>query len=96
MVSPGRTSPKPLGFSMRNVDIFLYTLADGSASASVRTRTATSVDEPPLVSHIFAPLSTHSSPSRTALLVMADTSDPQPGSLIENAPRTSPVAMRGR
>ena len=27
---------------------------------------------------------------------IAATSLPQPGSLIENAPRTSPVAMRGR
>ena len=27
---------------------------------------------------------------------MAATSEPQPGSLIEKAPRTSPVAIRGR
>ncbi len=60
------------------------------------TSTATSVDEPPFVSHIFWPFSTYSSPSRTALLVIAETSEPQPGSDIENAPRTSPVAIRGR
>ncbi|CAB4735476.1 unannotated protein [freshwater metagenome] len=66
------------------------------APSSVRTRTATSVDEPPFVSHIFWPVSDQPSPSRTALEVMAETSEPQPGSLIENAPRTSPVAIRGR
>ena len=53
---------------------------------------------PPLVSHIFWPLIVQSapSPSRTALVLIAATSEPQPGSLIENAPRTSPVAIRGR
>ena len=60
------------------------------------TSTATRFDDPPLVSHIFWPVSTHSSPSRTALLRIAATSEPMPGSLIENAPRTSPVAIRGR
>ena len=50
----------------------------------------------PLVSHIFWPLITQSSPSLTALVLIAATSDPSPGSDIENAPRTSPVAILGR
>ena len=49
----------------------------------------------PLVSHIFWPSSTYSSPSRTARLLMAATSEPQPGSLIENPPRSSPAAISG-
>ena len=36
----------------------LYTLLSSPAALSVRTNTATSVDEPPLVSHIFCPVST--------------------------------------
>ena len=49
----------------------------------------------PLVSHIFWPSTRKSSPSRTAFVRIAETSEPQPGSDIENAPRTSPVAIRG-
>ncbi len=62
----------------------------------MRTSTAVRVEEPPLVSHIFWPVSTNSSPSRTALERIAATSLPQCGSDIENEPRTSPVAIRGR
>jgi hypothetical protein len=51
---------------------------------------------PPLVSHIFWPFSTKSSPSRAARVRMAATSEPRPGSDMEKAPRTSPVAIRGR
>ena len=35
------------------------------------------------------------SPSRTAFDLIAETSEPHSGSDIENAPRTSPVAIRG-
>ena len=50
-----------------------------------------------MVSHIFWPSTVHvPSSSRTALVLMPETSEPQPGSLIEKAPRTSPVAIRGR
>ena len=49
----------------------------------------------PFVSHIFCPVRTKSSPSASAREVIAATSDPQPGSDIENAPRTSPVAISG-
>ena len=61
-----------------------------------------------MVSHIFWPVISYSvaclsrrgsaEPVETtvALVVIALTSEPQPGSLIENAPRTSPVAIRGR
>ena len=75
--------------------MFLYT---ESAPVSVRTRTATRLLDPPLVSHIFCPLMVQPSPcsSLTALVLIADTSDPRAGSLIEKAPRTSPVAIRGR
>src|SRR5665811_848475 len=93
-VRPGSTSPKPGSLSIRNVVMFLYT---ESAPVSVFTSTATRFEDPPLVSHIFWPLIVHSpSPVATAFEVIAATSDPQPGSDIENAPRTSPVAMRGR
>ena len=39
---------------------------------------------------------TYSSPSRFALVLIAATSEPRSGSDIENEPRTSPVAIRGR
>lgn len=48
------------------------------------------------MSHIFWPSSTKWSPSRTAFDLMAATSEPHSGSDMENAPRTSPVAIRGR
>src|SRR4029078_4692569 len=61
------------------------------------TSTATRLEDPPLVSHIFCPLTVHSpSPLETALDLIAATSERQPGSDIEKAPRTSPVAIRGR
>ena len=62
------------------------------------TSTATSVLEPPLVSHIFWPLRVQvfSSSASTALLLIAETSEPQPGSDIEKAPRISPAAIFGR
>ncbi len=49
-----------------------------------------------MVSHIFCPLRTKSPDAeRVAFDRIAATSEPQPGSDIENAPRTSPVAIRG-
>ena len=96
MVRPGRTSPKPGSFSTRKVVIDLCGAVPSGCPSSVRHSTATSVDEPPLVSHIFWPLRTYSSPSCTPLDVMADTSEPSAGSDIEKAPRTSPAAIFGR
>ena len=50
-----------------------------------------------MVSHIFWPLiDVAVVVLLTALVLIAATSEPQPGSDIENAPRTSPVAIRGR
>src|SRR5689334_24480956 len=65
------------------------------APGAVLTSVATIDDEAPLVSHIFCPLRTKSGPSGTAAERIAATSEPQCGSDIENAPRTSPVAIRG-
>ena len=55
MVRPGSTSPKPAGFS---INIVVRLLCGFSAPSSVLTRTATKVEEPPLVSHIFWPVIT--------------------------------------
>ena len=60
------------------------------------TSVATSPARSPFVTHIFVPLTTYSSPSRTARVRIACTSEPHSGSVIENAPRSSPVAIRGR
>ena len=95
MVRPGATSPKPGSFSTRNVVIRWCGFASSGDSPSVRTSTASRFDVPPLVIHIFWPVMTKSSPSRTALVVIALTSEPSAGSDIENEPRTSPVAIRG-
>src|SRR6185437_8560189 len=94
MVRPCITSPSPEGFSTRKVLMFLYTDAE---PVSVFTKTATRFDVPPLVSHIFCPLIVYDDLSAlgTAFVVIAATSDPQPGSDIENAPRTAPVAICG-
>lgn len=96
MVRPGRTSPKPGSFSTRKVVIDLWGAVPSGCPSSLRTSTATRFDEPPFVSHIFWPFRTYSSPSLTAFEVMAETSEPRAGSDIENAPRTSPRAIRGR
>ena len=50
----------------------------------------------PLVTHIFWPLITQSSPSFLARVEIAWTSEPRPGSDSENAARISPVAIFGR
>ena len=44
---------------------------------------------------IFEPLTTYSSPSRTARVRMPFRSEPAPGSVIAIAPISSPLAMRG-
>jgi hypothetical protein len=49
----------------------------------------------PFVIHFLCPSRTYSSPSRTARTLIACTSDPAWGSVMENAPRSSPVAIRG-
>ena len=49
-----------------------------------------------MVTHIFWPLMTQSSPSFLARVEIAWTSEPRPGSDSENAARISPVAIRGR
>ena len=59
------------------------------------TSVATTPARAPFVSHIFCPLSTKSWPSAVARVLIAATSEPHSGSLIENAPRTSPVAIFG-
>jgi hypothetical protein len=67
-----------------------------SAPLSVFTSVATTEAYAPLVSHIFCPLRTNSPEAeRVAFDRIAATSEPHPGSDIENAPRTSPVAIRG-
>ena len=48
------------------------------------------------VAHIFWPVIAYSSPSRTARVRIAWTSEPACGSVIEYAKRSSPVAIRGR
>ena len=69
----------------------------GWASGSVLTRTNTSEDIRPLVTHIFWPLISYepSSPFLADVLI-ACTSEPSSGSDSEKAARISPVAMRGR
>ena len=49
----------------------------------------------PLVMKILEPFSTHSSPSRTALVRMPWTSEPAPGSVIARAPTASPLTIFG-
>jgi hypothetical protein len=68
----------------------------GSASGSVFARSMTPLERSPFVAHIFCPVITYSSPSRTARVRIAWTSDPACGSVIEYAKWSSPVAMRGR
>ena len=50
----------------------------------------------PFVTHIFWPVTTKSSPSRTATVRIAWTSEPACGSVIEKAERISPAASLGR
>ena len=68
----------------------------GSASGSVTASSMTAPARSPFVAHIFRPVITNSSPSRTARVEIAWTSEPACGSVIEYAKRSSPVAIRGR
>ena len=49
----------------------------------------------PFVQYIFAPLTTHSGPSRTAVVFVACASEPASGSVRPNAPIISPLASFG-
>ena len=55
MLSPGATSPKPGALSISRQDMFW---CGRSEPVSVLTSTATRFDVPPLVIHIFCPLTT--------------------------------------
>ena len=50
---------------------------------------------PELVMKLFAPLITHSPPSRRAVVAVAPASEPPPGSVRPNAPSPAPAASRG-
>jgi hypothetical protein len=63
--------------------------------SSVRTASATMPARSPLVTHIFVPVTTYSSPSRTARHDRLRVSLPASASESERQPRSSPVAMRG-
>ena len=68
----------------------------GTAVGSVLTSSMQIAERQPFVTHIFWPLMRKSSPSRTAVVRMAWTSEPACGSVIENAERISAEASRGR
>jgi hypothetical protein len=63
--------------------------------SSVLANTVKKLAMPPLVIHSLLPLSTHSSPSRWALVVMEAASEPAPGSVRQKAAIISPVASFG-
>jgi hypothetical protein len=50
---------------------------------------------PPLVIQILVPFSTQSSPSRTAVVLIEAASEPDVGSVRQNAAIISPLASRG-
>ncbi len=66
-----------------------------SPGSSVRAITSTTSASPPLVTHIFSPFSTQSSPSRTARALRLAASLPASASESAKAPSTSPRAMGG-
>ncbi len=63
--------------------------------SSVRAASATIPARSPFVTHIFVPVMTYSSPSRTARHAMLRVSLPASDSDSERQPRSSPVASRG-
>jgi hypothetical protein len=63
--------------------------------SSVLANTVKKLAMPPLVIHSLLPSSTHSSPSRCALVVMEAASEPAPGSVRQKAAIISPVASFG-
>ena len=89
-------SEPELGSDVAAIKASAKKLPDGDASRSVRTSTNTTPDISPLVTHIFDPLISQSSPSRVADVLIAATSEPNSGSLILNAARSSPVAIAGK
>ena len=63
--------------------------------SSVRAHTMATSAIPPLVIHIFVPLSTQSESSPRALVRMCAGSDPKSGSVRPKHPMTSPAAIFG-
>ena len=63
--------------------------------SSVRAHTTATSAIPPLVIHIFVPLSTQSSPSRLADVRMPCGSEPKSGSVRPKQPILSPAAIPG-
>ena len=61
----------------------------------VLAKTVKKLAMPPLVIHSLLPLSTQSSPSRTAVVLMIAASEPAPGSVRQKAAIISPVASFG-
>ena len=62
---------------------------------SVRAQTTATSATVPLVIHIFVPLSTQSSPSRTATVRIDAGSEPESGSVRPKQPISSPAAIPG-
>ena len=60
------------------------------ADLSIVAQTTTPSARQPVVTKIFSPLITHSSPSSTALVCTRDGSEPQPGSVIAIASVSPP------
>ena len=66
------------------------------ASGAVFAATISTSARPALVMNILRPFSRYPAPSRTAELVMAATSEPEPGSVTASAATLSPRASPGR
>src|SRR6266540_162671 len=81
----------PGSFSTNSRDMPRY---GGSASGSVLHSSTTRPARSPFVTHIFVPVTTYSSLSRTARHWMDCTSDPAPGSDIESAARSARGHLR--
>ena len=67
----------------------------GTARGSVFTSRATTPARRAFVIHVLLPLTTYSSPSRTAVVRIDCRSDPPPGSVSAIAALISPVAILG-
>jgi hypothetical protein len=66
------------------------------SGVSVRAKTVKKSANPPLVVQIFSPSRIHLSPSRRAEVRIDAASEPEPGSVRQNAASLSPVESRGR
>jgi hypothetical protein len=62
----------------------------------VRANTTQKPPTEPCVMNVLVPLITQPSPSRTAVVVSAALSDPEPGSVSAHAANHSPLAAFGR